>query len=235
MASIKDKSQRDFRLTSGKPTETSQTTSLDFNRIRIGNKTLSNDVFLTYFPKKKEKKITRADVDKALQNYDLPQLRRISEYFFNTNGIYSRLCRYMAYLYKYDHFITPIVYDDKLKDTKIIEGWFKSSQLLENCRLKRNFGEIALKVIKRGVYYGYRIDQKSAAYLQELPVDYCRSRYKLNGKPAVEFNIKYFDEMFTDIQYRTKILRMFPKEFRQAYVAYKKGTLPQDFQGDTRG
>jgi len=38
---------------------------------------------------------------------DIPTMRDISNFFYRTSGIYSRLCRYMAYLYKYDWFITP--------------------------------------------------------------------------------------------------------------------------------
>lgn len=36
-------------------------------------------------------------------------MREISNFFYRTSGIYSRLCRYMAYLYKYDWFITPYI------------------------------------------------------------------------------------------------------------------------------
>lgn len=97
------------------------------------------------------------------------------------------------------------------------------------------FGKIALKVVRDGAYYGYKMEQKAAVYLQELPLRYCRSRYELNGKPAVEFNVKYFDDSFADAQYRLRILKMFPKEFQQAYLSYKRGTLPKDFQGDTEG
>ena len=106
---------------------------------------------------------------------------------------------------------------------------------MENCDLKKNFGKIALKVIRNGCYYGYRIQQKSAAYLQELPTNYCRSRYELNGKKVVEFNVKYFDDQFSDTEYRIRILKMFPKEFQKAYIEYKKGKLQKDFNGDDSG
>ena len=36
-------------------------------------------------------------------------MRQISNFYYKTSGIYSRLCRYMAYLYKYDWFITPYI------------------------------------------------------------------------------------------------------------------------------
>ena len=98
-----------------------------------------------------------------------------------------------------------------------------------------NFGEIALDVVKNGCYYGYTVRQKNAAYIQKLPVKYCRSRYKLNNKRVVEFNLKYFDDNFSDIIYRTKIIKMFPKEIQKAYLSYKRGTLKKDFNGDDLG
>jgi hypothetical protein len=234
LATIKDKRERNFRLVNATSPEK---TSLDFNKIKVGKKTLSNDVTLSldYLSKKQNRHIQVDRIEEAIKNKDIQQLRAISNYFFDKSGIYSRLCRYMAFLYRYDWFITPLVYDNKLKEDKIIEGWYKSSVYLENCNLKKEFGEIALKVIKNGCYYGCKLIQKSAAYLQELPVDYCRSRFKLNGKPAVEFNIKYFNDAFSDMQYRLKVLKMFPKEFQKAYLEYQNGTLPLLFQGDERG
>jgi hypothetical protein len=58
-----------------------------------------------------------------------------------------------------------------------------------------------------------------------LPIDYCRTRFKVGSRPAVEFNPKFFDDKFSDIETRMKVLKMYPKEFAEAYVAYKKGKL----------
>lgn len=60
------------------------------------------------------------------------------------------------------------------------------------------------------------------AHIQELPVDYCRSRYKVNGRPVVELNLQYFDDQFSDVKEREKILKLFAPEFRKAYLKYKK-------------
>lgn len=233
MATIKNRLDRDFRLS------TSDTPSQNFNMIKVGKGILRDDVTKiisnTEGKNYKNPDVKRDRVVRAINCQNLKELRTYSQIFFNINGIYSRLCRYMAFLYRYDWFITPIVFDDKIKSEKVIEGWYKSSVLLENSRLKKLFGEIALKVIKDGCYYGYKIEQKTAGYLQELPVNYCRSRYKLNGQYAVEFNIKYFDDTFADINYRLRVLKMFPKEFQKAYIAFKNGTLPKDFQGDDSG
>ena len=52
--------------------------------------------------------------------------------------------------------------------------------------------------------------------------------------PAVEFNMKFFDEKFQTIEQRLKILEMFPPEFAKGYVMYKKSRL-KDEAGNTTG
>ena len=71
--------------------------------------------------------------------------------------------------------------------------------------------------------------------MQQLPTKYCRSRYYRNSQPAVEFNMKYFDEAFKDIGYRMKVLKMFPKEFAHGYRLFKEGKLPTDNVSQTCG
>ena len=72
--------------------------------------------------------------------------------------------------------------------------------------------------------------------MQELPTKYCRSRFtSKEGRPLVEFNMKYFDDAFRDTAQRMKILNLFPKEFKKGYILYKEGKLVPDFQGDTSG
>ena len=221
-------SSRDLRLVSNR--------EINFNKIKVGRDTLQNDVAaILDFYKKAQPRISRDTVDRAIDNNDVNTLREISNFYFKKSGIYSRLCRYMAFLYKYDWVIIPHIYDEKIKQANIVEGWYKASAFLERCYLKKTFGEIALKVIKNGCYYGYKMPQKTACFLQELPVDYCRSRFVLNGKPAIEFNIKYFNDAFTDANYRLRVLKMFPKEFQKAYIAFQNGNLPRDFQGDDTG
>nr|DAJ96701.1 MAG TPA: portal protein [Caudoviricetes sp.] len=35
-----------------------------------------------------------------------------------------------------------------------------------------------------------------------MPINYCRSRYSVGDMPAIEFNMRFFDEQFRDINYR---------------------------------
>ena len=231
MAFYKEKHQRDFRIYSN-----SSSSPLDFSKIKVGKNILNGEITtLIDYRKSKSRKYDKEKVENAINRYDIKEMRRISEYFFETSGIYSRLCRYMAYLYRYDWLVTPQRYDNKIKDDKVIEGWIKASLYLENSDLKKNFGHYALNVIKRGCFYGYILDKGTAAYLQELHPDYCRSRYEIDGISAIEFNIKFFDDFFTDNVYKLRVLKSFPKEFQKAYIAYKEGKLPRDFNGDDNG
>ena len=53
--------------------------------------------------------------------------------------------------------------------------------------------------------------------------------------PAVEFNMKFFDDNFKDVAYRMRVLKMFPDEFAKGYMLFKQGKLKNDFQGDSGG
>ena len=71
--------------------------------------------------------------------------------------------------------------------------------------------------------------------IQELSPNYCRSRFSVNGRPAVEFNMKWFDDKFRDTAQKMKMLKLFPAEFRKGYILYKEGKLIPQFAGDTSG
>lgn len=210
-----------------------------FNSVPVGSETLSDDVFFNVGSEKNRivssRKVKQKEIEDAIERNDLQKLREISNLYFKKSGIYSRLCRYMAFLYKYDWIVMPVIYSENMDKKRIIDKWYKLNSIFEKSNFKKVFGRIALKVIKNGCYYGYVVKQNNAVFIQELPVDYCRCRYELNGKPAVEFNVKYFDDCFTDSVYRNKIINLFPPEFKTAYIEYRKGTIECDYPSDEIG
>lgn len=210
-----------------------QSTPVDYSSLKVGGKTIPADVQINtdynYFAKRGSKNfLEKKRIEKALVEKNDKMLRIVSMHFYEISGIYKRLCRYMSTLFKYDWFITPYRYDESVKEAKVLEGWYKAAKLLENSDLRKTCADIALQVLVEGAYYGYKIEQKEAIYLQELPVPYCRSRFQWNGRPVVEFNVAYFDEAFRDADFRVKVIKAFPKEIQKAYVEYKKGKLKSD-------
>ena len=168
--------------------------------------------------------LSKRMVLQALAVNDLSELRRISNLFYNVNGMYQRVCDYFAYLYRYDWYVVPEVYDESVKEDKILKDFSKMLNYLDNSYLKKMCGDIALEVIKNGCYYGYITDSTDGLVLQQLPVEYCRSRYYVGTNPAIEFNMRFFDTI-PNVAYRMKVLKMFPEEFQKGYVLYKQGKL----------
>ena len=212
--------------------------SLDFNKVKIGVKSLEDAVITNAGDLKKVNPnlADKQEVLRAIDNLDFVKMREISDFFFRTNGIYNRLCKYMANLYCYDWMLTPYVYEGKADNEKVLTNFYEAMTLLDNFNVKGFLGKAALKVIRHGAYYGYVIEQdKTHSVVQELPANYCRSRYEVNGRPVVEFNMKYFDETFKDINYRLRMVKAFPKDFQRGYVLFKEGKLPADFTGDSAG
>lgn len=208
----------------------------DFNKIKIGAKTLDDAIFhLSYLRKTNPRLADKEEVLRAINTRDYPKMREISEFFYRISGIYARILRYMAFMYRYDWMVTPFINDEKIKKEKLLEGFYKSLTMLDDFEVKKTFGEIALDILKFGVYYGYKVPCKDGMTLQQLPANYCRSRFSKGKKPAVEFNMKFFDEFFRNTEIRMKVLKMFPAEFAKGYILYKQGKLPPEFQGDISG
>ena len=210
--------------------------NVDFSKIRVGIKTLNDAIInLGDYKKINPRLGDKQEVLKAINGCCYNDMREISNFFYKTSGIYSRLCRYMAYLYRYDWMVTPYINSNNVNTDKVLDNFHKVLYFLDNFQVKRSLGEIALTVIKNGCYYGYVIRQGDRINIQELSPRYCRSRFTVNGRPAVEFNMKYFDDYFTDSIQRMKMLNLYPSEFKKGYIAYKEGRLVPDFIGDTAG
>ena len=208
----------------------------DFSKIKVGLKTLDDAVLELGDYKKLDTRYGSKDaVMRAIYECDYATMKEISNFYYKTSGIYSRLCRYMAYLFRYDWMITPFINSDNVKDDKVLNEFHRALLFLDNFEVKKVLGEIALKVIRNGCYYGYLIPAADRVNIQELPLEYCRVRYEVNGRPAVEFNMKFFDAEFRDTTQRMKMLNLFPKEFKKGYVLYKEGKLKAEYPGDTSG
>ena len=212
---------------------------VDFSKIKVGTKTLDDAILnLGNYRRADTRFVNRDSIYKAMLNRDYEEMRAISNFYFDSSGIYARLCRYMAKMYRYDWMITPYINEEVTKEkdeNTILADFYKILLYFDNSELKRLFGNIALKVIKNGCYYGYIISGSKRINIQELPVQYCRTRFSVGNRPVVEFNMKYFDVMFKDAAQRQRMLNVFGEDFKKGYKLYKQGQLPPLFVGDSEG
>lgn len=210
---------------------------VDFSKVQIGTKKVEDAIYeLGDFKKANPRFGDKKVILDAIQRSDYNLMRDISNFYYKTSGIYNRLCRYMAYMYRYDWYVTPYINSDSAKDEKVLDGFNKTLMYLDNFGAKKFFGETALKVLRNGAYYGYITKNADRPIIQELPPKYCRSRFTAaTGQPLVEFNMRFFDDYFSTTAQKQKMLEVFPPEFKKGYALYKQNKLPPDFAGDTSG
>ena len=204
----------------------------DYGKIKVSTTTLNEATLnLGTIAAANKNYGNKALVLKALAEQDVNLLREISNYFYRTSGIYQRACNYFATMYRYDWYIVPECYDTDANAEKVITEFSRILTYLDNSYIKKVCGEIALEVIKSGAYYGYVTESTSGIVLQQLPAAYCRARYYVGNLPAVEFNMRFFDDKFPDERYRMKVLKMFPPEFAKGYMLYRQGKLKSENEG----
>ena len=171
---------------------------------------------------------TKRIVVKAIESRELPQIRSISKHFFYTSGVYGRACRYLAFLPTYDHLITPMLIHDEVRKDVLAGDFNRALRFVDSMNPKTKLQQIALGVIVEGVYYGYVRNNGNTILIQDLPVNWCRSLYKIDGFPVVEFNVRYFDIMYKREVSRIEVLKSMPEEIVSGYLAYKKAEVPID-------
>ena len=98
--------------------------STDYKKIKVGVKNLE-DATLNLGSIKNSlptyQYTNKKYIYKALAENDVAELRHISNFYYNINGMYQRVCNYFAFLYRYDWYVQPEQYDDSVKPEKILK------------------------------------------------------------------------------------------------------------------
>ncbi len=163
---------------------------------------------------------TKRVIVKAIEERQIGHIRSISRHFFAVSGIYSRACRYMAYLPTYDYMLTPQIVRPLAKN-QVLEDFNHALRFLDGMNLKTRLPEISLQVLIDGAYYGYLRNYGNQSVIQDLPIEYCRSMYRVNNIPVVEFNLDYFDIHFKTKEGKAAALKAMPSEISEEYMRSK--------------
>jgi hypothetical protein len=107
----------------------------------------------------------KKDIMDALIRKDHRKLKAISDFFYAASGIYQSVCNYLAYLYRYDWYIYPENVKESANPNNVIEEYTRLLTYLDGTYIKKMCGDIALKVIKYGAFYGYIVDTPKGAQL----------------------------------------------------------------------
>lgn len=150
----------------------------------------------------------------------------LSDYFFTTNGLYKRIILHYATFLTYSWILVPYVKDKsgktKLTDKKVAQQYYDAADFCVNFQVERKCTLFAKEILVKGAYYGLIHETPDGVVIQDLPFEYCRSRFKNeNDVDIVEFNLAFFNKI-SDEQLRYAILDTYPKIIQKAYRAYVK-------------
>ena len=170
----------------------------------------------------KEAKYSSKNIKQLLGNHEKNaiQLREMSDYLYNTNGMYRRLIDTIVNLVSFEHIVTPINTKRNELNERLYEKKYNGvREYIWNCNFDITLGDILFKLIKYGRYSAF----DRGAYLQPLPLDYTRIiGINSDGNAILQFNFAYF-EQFTDVREQNMQLHGFDPIFRKLYMDYRKG------------
>lgn len=168
-------------------------------------------------------KYSTTDIENALKNRDVKKLIEMSNSFYVTSGEYRRLIHGMSDMHTFRYVYAPLI-QKKVKYDKV---YLEVTDYLTKYNIEDTNRYITFSVLLNGVFYGYERVVDDCIVLQELPVQYCRTTYKVNGLNAIEFDFKFFDSIRNQ-QDKINMFNNMPDEFLKQYNDYKAGRPTDD-------
>lgn len=169
--------------------------------------------------------VNKETISRAIEQKDIPSLRGYSQYFFHSSGEYRRLVEYFAKLLTFDYVVVPTAAN---RSKKTAGANAKSQKALDTILdyvsksyVKETSHKIALTVVKDGAFYGYERELDGIYVMQQLPTEYCRTRFMVDGVYSVEFNFDFFKQFRTDEE-KKLAFESFPEEFGKLYKLYER-------------
>ena len=182
----------------------------------------------------KVRKTTRNDLNKAVRDVDLENIRKYSNYFYYSNNIYSRAINYFSNMLCYYWMITPRIRSSKINEVtkdNIIDTWWDALLYIENINPESIGPYIANKVLLDGACYiavKEKPTKKSTFGIQYLPIKYCRVKKRYLDRDVIDFNVKYFDDKFTTKEKRLQALELYPECISEEYFKWKTSSKKEN-------
>jgi len=136
------------------------------------------------------------EIERIIREGDISSLRELSRYYYRTNSIYKNNIDFLANLFLYDWCVTPVFKEGEGSEKQIIKSFYAACHFIDNLNLPTTLSHITTEWLISGIYNGIlRTDGEKVA-IQDLPLAYCRSRFKdFNNLNILEFNLRYFDSI----------------------------------------
>lgn len=173
----------------------------------------------------------KEEVMRIITGDKLLQKIKLSNYFYSANADYRGIINKVSGAPIFNPLLIPLFRELDPEDIDDFNADFlEKAEILQDMNIQKDLSRASLGLIKDGAYYGIAFKGERGFYLQDLPTEYCRSRARSlrKNRDLVEFNVEFFDRATpTDSSeqktlFLQRLLKQFPKEFKEAYMAYKK-------------
>lgn len=122
----------------------------------------------------------------------------------------------------YHSVVIPVFQEGKGSKAQIMKAFYAACDFIEKLDVPTTFTRITTEWLISGVYYGILRESEGKYVVQDLPLPYCRTRFRdFYGLNVLEFNINYFNQ-FTNERERNEILSTYPEEIQKAWNSWFK-------------
>ena len=173
-----------------------------------------------------DRDFTLEEIEAIIRSGEISAIRELSRYYYRTNARYRNNVDFLAAFPLYDTIVTPVYESGKGSKTQITKAFYSACSFIEALDVKNTLSRITREWLKAGVYYGILQEQGDKVVVQDLPIEFCRTRYKdFNNLNVLEFNIQYFTTMYTDDDLREAAVLNFPDVIQRAWKLWRLHSL----------
>lgn len=173
-----------------------------------------------------DRDLTLEEIESVIRSGDIGAIRELSRYYYRTNGRYRNMIDALASFPLYDTIVTPIFEGGKGSKVQITKAFYRACEFVEALDVKNTLTRITREWLKAGVYFGILQEQGNKVVVQDLPMEFCRARYKdFNNLTILEFNITYFETKYDTEEVRNAALLNFPTVIQKGWRDWRNHKL----------
>lgn len=174
----------------------------------------------------------RDEINRIISEGTAVEKAELSSYFFSVSGVYKRIILHYATFLTYSWLAIPHMkkHGEKITEKKNSKVYFDAAEFCSVFGIERKCAHFAKHVLVNGGYYGIIHDNGSSVAIQDLPFEFCRSRFKNHQDvDIIEFDVRFFEKIREE-RLRKEIIQTYPKVVQKGWRDYRnKGEDPWIF------
>ena len=166
---------------------------------------------------------TEDEIKEILKHGSTADRKALSVWYFKHNSMYKRIVLHYASFLTYQYICVPHTpIEDGFSNPDIMLQYDDAVDFLYNFQVESKCSYFTYKILIEGGYYGLIKEVNKKPVLMDLPIEFCRSRFKSDTDiDIVEFDLSFFDTI-RDTKLKKQVLDTYPKYIQKEYKKYLK-------------